>query len=98
MSPEVWDWLRWVNAGLSGVVVVLLVAGAIARWDKMPKRFQRIAPWVILTYVILAYGSGEVASSPTDVDPGLRVGLLMGNLAGLLVALLWRFNDPDYSD
>lgn len=98
MTLETWDWLRWVNAGLAGLVVVLLIMGAVARWDHMPARFKRIVPWVILTYVILAYGSGEVASAPADVDPGLRVGLLAGNLTGLLVALLWRFDDPDYSE
>jgi hypothetical protein len=98
MSPEVWDWLRWVNVALAGAVVVLLVAGAIIRWEHMPKRFQRISPWVILTYVILAYGSAEVATSSDYIDPGLRVGLLVLNLCGLLVALVWRIGDPDYSE
>lgn len=98
MSPETWDWLRWLNAGLSGLVVILLVMGAVARWAHMPSRFQRIAPWVIFTYVILAYGSGEVASADSDVDPGLRVGLLVLNLCGLIVALLWRIGDADYSE
>lgn len=98
MSAETWDWLRWVNVGLSGLVVVLLVMGAVARWDHMPPRFKRIVPWVILTYVIIAYGSGEVASSSDHVDPGLRVGLMMLNLSGLIVALVWRMDAPDYDE
>lgn len=98
MRPEMWDWLRWVNVALAGTVVVLLVAGAVARWDHMPSRFKRISPWVILTYVILAYGSAEVATSTEQVDPGLRVGLLVLNLCGLLVALVWRIGDADYSE
>lgn len=98
MSPETWDWLRWVNVVLSGIVVALLVAGSTARWHHMPARFKRIVPWVILTYVIIAYGSGEVASSSQDVDPGLRVGLMMLNLSGLIVALVWRLDAPDYDE
>lgn len=98
MNLETWDALRWVNAALSGLVVILLVMGAVARWSHMPKRFQRIVPWVIATYVIIAYGSGEIASASDPVDPGLRVGLLAINLVGLLVALLWRIGDPDYSE
>lgn len=98
MTPETWDWLRWVNVVLSGLVVVLLVMGATARWDHMPARFKRIVPWVILTYVIIAYGSGEVATSSETVDPGLRVGLMMLNLTGLIVALVWRMDAPDYDE
>lgn len=98
MSPEVWDWLRWVNAALSGVVVVLLTMGAVARWEHMPARFKRIVPWVVLTYALIAYGSGEAAADPTQIDPGLRVGLIMLNLCGLIVALVFRIQDPDYSE
>lgn len=96
MTPEMWDWLRWANIALSSLVVVLLVMGAVARWDHMPKRFQRITPWVILTYVIIAYGSGEALAS--DVEPGLRVGMMLLNLCGLLVALVWRMDVSDYSE
>lgn len=98
MSPELWDWLRWVNAALAGLVVALLIAGAVARWTHMPQRFKRITPWVIFTYVILAYGSGEVAAADDPVDPGLRVGLLVLNLCGLIVALVWRMDAPDYDE
>lgn len=96
MSPEMWDWLRWANIALSGLVVVLLTMGAVARWDHMPRRFKRMTPWVIFTYVIIAYGSGEALSQ--DVDPGLRVGLMLLNLCGLVVALVWRMGDPDYAE
>lgn len=98
MTPDVWDWMRWANALLAGVVVMLLVAGTVARWHVMPARFRRIAPGVIGTYVIIAYGSGEIAASAVDVDPGLRVALLMVDLLGLVVALLWGFADPDYDE
>lgn len=98
MSADVWDWMRWVNAVLAGVVVLLLVAGTVARWHVMPQRFRRIAPGVIGTYVIIAYGSGEIAASPDHVDPGLRVAFLMVDLLGLIVALLWGFADHDYDD
>lgn len=96
MTPEMWDWMRWTNVVLSGLVVVLMMAGATARWDHMPARFKRITPWVICTYVIIAYGSGEALA--TDVDPGLRVGLMLLNLCGLLVALVWRLQAPDYDE
>lgn len=98
MTAEVWEWMRWVNAGLAGLVVVLLVAGAVARWDVMPARFKRITPWVIGTYVIIAYGSGEIAASGDVVDPGLRVALLMAVLLGLIGALAWGFAAHDYDD
>lgn len=92
------DWLRWLNVLMAGVVVLLLTAGAVARWHVMPKRIRRIAPWIIGTYVIVAYGSGEIAASSVDVDPGLRVWLLLIDLAGLLAALAWGFSAPDYDD
>lgn len=92
-----WDTVRWINVALSGLVVVLLLIGAIYRWDSMPKRFQRITPWVIGTYVIIAYGSGEVAAT-ADVDPGIRVALMFLDLCGLVVALLYRFGDESYDD
>lgn len=96
MTPEMWDWLRWVNVALSCFVVVLLVAGTVVRWHPMPARFKRIAPWVILTYVIIAYGSGEALAQ--DVEPGLRIGLMALNLCGLIVALVWRMDAPDYDE
>lgn len=90
-----WDLVRWINVALSSLVVVLLLIGTIYRWDTMPKRIQRISPWVICTYAIIAYGSGEIATT-SDVDPGIRVTLMLLDLCGLLVALLYRFGDDSY--
>lgn len=91
-----WDWARWANIFLSGLAVVLLTMGAVTRWDHMPKRFKRMTPWVIGTYVIIAYGSGEALAS--DVAPGLRVALMLVALCGLVVALVWRMGDHDYNE
>lgn len=90
------DTLRWINVFLSSMVVALLIAGAWLRWDTMPRRFKRITPWVICTYVILAYGSGEAATS--DASPGLRVSLLVLDLIGLIIALLYRIGDETYDE
>lgn len=92
------DWFRWANVLMAGIVVLLLTAGAVARWHVMPARFRRITPWVIATYVVIAYGSGELAASSQHVDPGLRVWLLLIDLAGLLVALAWGFRATDYDE
>lgn len=92
------DPLRWLNVVLAAVVVVLMTAGAIRRWDVMPSRLRRIVPWVIATYVLIAYGSGEIAADPEPVDPGLRVLILVLLLVGLIVALLYGIDDDDYSD
>ena len=90
------DIVRWANVALASIVVVAMVAGTVARWDIMPSRLRRIVPWVILTYVVIAYGSGEVASSTEPVDPGLRVFLLVGTLSGLAIALLYKIHDDTY--
>lgn len=91
-----WDMVRWFNVVLSSVVVALLIAGSVMRWDVMPKRFRRITPWVISTYVIIAYGSGEAATSNTS--PGYRVLLLALTLIGLVIALLYRIGDETYDE
>lgn len=90
------DYVRWFNVALSSLVVALLIAGAVTRWDVMPKRFKRISPWVIATYVIIAYGSGEAATS--DTPPGFRVFLLALTLTGLVIALLYRIDDESYDE
>lgn len=90
------DLIRWLNVALAMAVVVLLVTGAVYRWHAMPKRFQRITPWVIGTYVIIAYGSGEAATA--DAPPGLRVSLLALDLIGLVIALLYRIGDESYDE
>lgn len=91
-----WDIVRWINVALSSLVVALLIAGSVTRWNVMPQRFKRIAPWVIATYVIIAYGSGEAATSNTS--PGFRVILLALALIGLVIALLYRIGDETYDE
>lgn len=90
-----WDFIRWVNVALSGLVVVLLIADFIDRWPAMSTRSKRVDPWIILTYLILAYGSGEVARSSTEVPPGIRVTLLLLDLFGLAIALAYRTPGDD---
>jgi hypothetical protein len=94
MNPGMWDALRIFNVIASIVVVALLFMGAIARWDEMPLRFKRITPWVIGTYVVIAYGSGEAFAN--DVEPGYRIVLLSANLLGLIVSLVYRMGDRTY--
>ena len=91
-----WDVVRWINVVLAMGAVCLLVSGTIQRWHDMPKRIQRIAPWVACTYVIVAYGSGEAAAQ--DAEPWLRVLLMTLNLCGLLIALLYRFGAASYDE
>lgn len=89
-----WDLLRWANVVLASAVVMLLMAGTIHRWHDMPARIKRIVPWVIATYVVIAYGSGEAAHQ--DTPPGYRVVLLMCVLAGMVIALSYRIDDDNY--
>lgn len=89
-----WDVLRWVNLIGAMLVVSLLIMGAMRRWPEMPVRFKRITPWIIATYVVIAYGSGEALAQ--DVEPGYRIILMMCVLLGLIVALLYRMSDSSY--
>lgn len=91
-----WDYFRWVNVILSMAVVSLLIAGTWHRWASMPARYKRMAPWLIGTYVVIAYGSGEAVA--LDVQPGVRVVLLTCNLMGLVVAILYRITDDDLTE
>lgn len=90
MNGPVWDVLRWVNVVLALAVVAFMTASVVARWDITPKRLRRVYPLIIATYVIIAYGSAEVATSETYVDPGLRVVMLLLVLLGLLAVLLFN--------
>jgi hypothetical protein len=90
------DVLRLVNVGLAMIVVVLLIAGSIHRWQVMPKRIRRVVPWIVATYVVIAYGSGEAASENTPA--GVRVAMLACVLCGLVVALSYRIDNDDYSE
>lgn len=93
MSAETWDWLRWVNAAIASLVVLLLTAEVSRRWPTLHPRLRHASPWMIGTYVVIAYGSVEVASLENPVDPGFRVMLLAINLAGLAVALAINMGD-----
>lgn len=93
-----WEAARWANAAIAGLVVVLLIAGAFARWSVMPPFFKRVAPWVIGTYVVIAYGSGELAATTADVPPGLRVSFLFFDLIGLAIVLLLSIGHSDYEE
>lgn len=87
------EWIRVVNVALAALVVMVLIAGAIRHWHQFTPRLQRITPWVVATYVVLAYGSGEAAKQGTP--PGIRVALTACVLMGLLIALTYRFTDDD---
>lgn len=91
-----WEGWRYVNAVLALFVVVLLSWGCTVRWHEMPTRIQRIAPWVILTYAIIAYGSVDLATQATPVPAGIRVLLTTLDLVGLLIALLYGIQDEEY--
>lgn len=86
-----WDLMRWGNVALASISVALLTATTIRRWDLLPKRIRRISVWFILILAVTAYGSGEAATQ--EVPPGYRVLLMLLALAGLIVTILYRFND-----
>lgn len=90
------DWMRMANVVLAMVDVTLMLMGTIAHWDLMPLRVKRIAPWVTALLLVIAYGSGEAAHQNTA--PGLRVVLMACVLLGLMIALLYRIGDDDYSE
>ena len=82
------DFLRVLNILLSLLVVFFLTLGTVAHWAEIPPRYQKMAPWII------AYGSWEVANQAGDVPIGFRVALMMLDLIGLLIAIIWKINDP----
>lgn len=92
------DTMRWVNVAAASVVVSLLIAGTMCRWEEMPPRIRRIVPWVILTYVIVAYGHAEIAWSTDHPPEGYRLILSLLNLCGLIIALVYGFSDDDYDE
>lgn len=89
-----WGFLRWFNVIGSSLVVALLIMGTMKRWSVMPARFRRMAPWVIATYVVIAYGSGEALYS--HVQPGYRILLMAVVLLGFIVSIIYGFGDDDY--
>lgn len=94
MNESVWEIVRWVNVTAALAVVTLMTASVIGRWDVTPRRLRRVYPLIIATYVIIAYGSGEIATSQTYVQPGLRVMLLLV-LIGLVAVLLFNMVADD---
>jgi cation transport ATPase len=91
-----WEFLRWVNMIGAVLVVTLLIAGTMKRWAVMPGRYKRMAPWVIATYVVIAYGSGEALA--TEVRPGYRIVMMTCVLLGLILALLYGLDDTELDD
>lgn len=89
-----WDGLRWLNLFLSCTSVILICAGAYARWPIMPLPMRRLVPWIIATYAVIAYGSGEALAK--DVTPGLRVLLMTLSLIGTGVALVYNLKHGGY--
>lgn len=98
LTPAHWDILRWVNCATSIAVVALMTTMAVGRWHRMSLELRLVLPWVIGTYVIIAYGSGEIAASAQEVPIGLRVTLLLVDLLGLAVSLIlgmiWDMGHP----
>lgn len=91
------DLARWLIVLIAGLDVVLMTAGSIKRWDTFTPRLRRIIPWVVMTYVTIAYGAAEVAANKTPVPPGLRVPFMALVLLGLFVALVYRIDEDDPS-
>lgn len=94
LSP-LWSNLRLVNVAVAGLVVILFGLQMVRNWHTYPRRFKRTMPWVLSTYVVIAYGSGEAAADPHPISPGLRVALLLAVMAGLVVALLLNVHDDE---
>jgi hypothetical protein len=88
-----WDVGRVLNAVLSSAVVIVMTMGYVYHRTEMPKKVRHIAPWVIGTYAIIAYGSASLAAEPGHIPAGYRVGLMMLNLTGLLIVLVWHIED-----
>lgn len=87
------DVLRWAIVTLAALDGALLTAGTIKRWDVLPPLLRRVVPWVIGTYVVIAYGAGEVAAHHTPVPAGFRLVLTLVDLLGLAAALSYRIHE-----
>lgn len=87
------DALRWLVVAAAIAVVSFMLAGCFARWETFTPRLKRIVPWVVATYVVIAYGAGEVASSPNPPPAGIRVILMLLVLFGLVIALSYKITE-----
>lgn len=83
--------LRWINIAAAMLVVILMIAGLMKRWNITPLRYKLMAPWIIGTYVVIAYGSGEALAS--NRPAGFSLLLLTCDLLGLVVALIYGIDD-----
>lgn len=91
-EPDFWgDSLRWVNIAVSMLVVALLIAGLMKRWHVTPLRYKLMSPWIVGTYVVIAYGSGEALASGRPY--GISLLLLTCDLLGLIVALIYGLDE-----
>jgi hypothetical protein len=88
---EAMEAIRWVNVVLAFASLAVLVGTLTRRWDVLSHRIRRIGIAFCGVMAVIAYGSGEAASQ--DVPPGIRVVLMFLSLAGLVGALLWRFDE-----
>lgn len=95
LEPDWWTAFRWANVALSSTAVVLMIVGSFRHWDVLTLRVKRIIPWVVMTYVVIAYGSGELATTDPPVPPGIRVMMAFLTLTGLVVALLFAGHGAD---
>ncbi len=89
-----WDGLRILNVALAMVTVSLLVTAGVVRWRIMPFPLRRLYPWIVATYVVIAYGSGEALAD--DVRPGVRVILMCLCLIGMVIAGLFNLHHGGY--
>lgn len=100
MILDLWadsDVVRWLDVALAMTAVVIMTATAVERWPSMSRHDRQVVPWIIATYVVIAYGHGEIAAADLPVPPGFRLILNTVVLGGLIVALLYRRNaEPGY--
>lgn len=88
-----WDAGRVLNAAISSAVVIMMSMGLTLHWKEFPPKVRHIGPWVVGTYVIIAYGSATLAAEPGEIPAGYRVGFMMFDLIGLLIVLVWHFDE-----
>lgn len=91
MIHDVAEFLRWANVVLAFMSLSVLVTTLIRRWHLLSPRIRRIGVAFCVLLATVSYGSGEAARQ--DVPPGVRVFMATASLVGLVIALLWRFDE-----